>query len=198
MDINILKGTAAREFYRHKLTEWRFELADTGRRLGCCKHNEQLIQISDYYARNNPAEKVLDTLMHEIAHALAGPGHGHDFVWKAIALRLGATPRACDSAEDTVSKPGEWQSKCGCCGRVHNRYKRPRILSGNVVCRCPGRGELTWKFVGDGPVPVVSNKIYVATCDGCGRVHKRLKRSRRGLLCKCRRGKVLIWKESNG
>jgi len=35
-------------------------------------------------------ELVRDTLLHEIAHALVGTAHGHDEVWKAKCLEIGA------------------------------------------------------------------------------------------------------------
>ena len=39
-------------------------------------------------------EQIRDTVLHEIAHAIAGHGAGHGPLWKATARRIGATPRA--------------------------------------------------------------------------------------------------------
>jgi hypothetical protein len=67
-----------------------------------CKYRTKRIEISKYYAQHSPRESILDTLLHEIAHALAGPKAGHGPSWKAIAVRIGANPRACDNSEVAV------------------------------------------------------------------------------------------------
>jgi hypothetical protein len=43
----------------------------------------------------NGAEEIVDTILHEIAHALVGPRHGHDTVWKAKCTDIGARPERC-------------------------------------------------------------------------------------------------------
>ena len=39
-------------------------------------------------------EQIRDTVLHEIAHAIAGREAGHGPLWKVTARRIGATPRA--------------------------------------------------------------------------------------------------------
>ena len=97
MDLEQLKATAAQELRKHGLHGWTFGLADAKRRLGVCKYRTKRIEIAEYYARHSPEESVLDTLRHEIAHALAGPAAKHGPRWKAVAVRLGATPRSCET-----------------------------------------------------------------------------------------------------
>src|SRR5580658_9496690 len=98
MDLRELEAIASQELTKHGLNGWSFGWADTKRRLGVCKHATKRIEIAEYYALNNPPETVLDTLLHEIAHALAGPGARHGPVWKEVAVRIGAVPRACDNS----------------------------------------------------------------------------------------------------
>src|SRR5450432_4244322 len=112
MDLKELEALASREMTKHGLNGWTFGLADTKRQLGVCKYRRKRIEIAEYYASNSPPESVLDTLLHEIAHAIAGPKAGHGPVWKAVAIRLGATPRACDTSHQAVVKPGDWQATC--------------------------------------------------------------------------------------
>ena len=130
MDLKILSETAAALFAKHGLVGWTFGLTASKRRLGVCKYRRKRIEISDYYAQHNPDAAVLDTLLHEIAHAIAGPEAGHSPLWQAVAVRIGATPRACDDSPDTVVEPGDWRTTCPECRRTHHRYKRPRSLSG--------------------------------------------------------------------
>lgn len=89
MDLKELEASAGREMMEHGLHGWTFGLAATKRRLGVCKYRTKRIEISEYYALNSPPQTVLDTLLHEIAHAIAGPAARHGPVWKAVAIRLG-------------------------------------------------------------------------------------------------------------
>ena len=48
----------------------------------------------DVHGEKSGGAEIRDTVLHEIAHALVGPEARHGPEWKAIAKRLGATPRA--------------------------------------------------------------------------------------------------------
>jgi predicted SprT family Zn-dependent metalloprotease len=92
--------------------------------------------------RNGPAE-IVDTLLHEIAHALVGPGHGHDAVWKAKCVEVGARPQRCGNAD---MPPGRWRASCPSCKQVFSRHRRPRRLQGWFCRSCgPERGRLAWR-----------------------------------------------------
>lgn len=200
MDLKILSETAAAMFAEHRLEGWTFGLASSKRRLGVCKYREKRIEISEYYSRHNPDPAVLDTLLHEIAHALAGPEAGHGPKWQAIAARLGATPQACDNSPDTIVQPGDWQTTCPACQRTHHRYKRPRAVSG-YRCKCPARTPLVFAYTGDpelAPViPAVAAPAptrWHAHCAGCGTVHRRARRPKAGVWhCLCPARKELKW-----
>ena len=51
-------------------------------------------RIGRGHALEGNEEEIRDTVLHEIAHAIAGPEAGHGPLWKATARRIGATPRA--------------------------------------------------------------------------------------------------------
>ena len=80
---------------RHGLADWDLRFNSARTKLGECRPGRKLIQLSRVHAVNGPAAQVTDTILHEIAHALAGPRAGHGPAWKAIAKRLGATPKSC-------------------------------------------------------------------------------------------------------
>ncbi|MCU0706023.1 MAG: SprT-like domain-containing protein [Fimbriiglobus sp.] len=200
MDLKILSEAAAALFAEHRLAGWTFGLAGSKRRLGVCKYRRKRIEISEFYATHNPDAAVLDTLLHEIAHALAGPAAKHGPVWQAVAVRIGATPRACDDSPDTVVQPGDWQTTCPSCHRTHHRYKRPRSLSG-YRCKCPARSPLVFAFAGDParepPVPTVTEPAparWHASCASCGTVHQRARRPKAGVWrCRCPARGELTW-----
>ena len=88
-------ATVARDLMdAHGLEDWTLAFVESRRRLGDCWYDHRLIRIARRHAIEHPEADVRDTVLHEIAHALAGPAARHGPVWKAIARRIGATPRA--------------------------------------------------------------------------------------------------------
>lgn len=96
MNLQQAKMLCENEMERHGLFEkgWNFTWITSNGYHGRCFHKEKLIALSHRMTSVNTEEVVTDTIRHEIAHALAGPKHSHDDVWRAKAVELGATPRA--------------------------------------------------------------------------------------------------------
>jgi len=185
---------------KHGLHGWKFGLSNTRRRLGACRYRAKRIEIAEYYARNSPEGSVLDTLLHEIAHDIAGPAAGHGPRWKAVAVRLGATPRSCETSLLAVVQPGDWQATCPACEKTVHLYRRPRSLTG-YRCRCEARSPLTFEYVGDParkPVMPPTAEVsanWEATCAGCGTVHRRVRRPKPGVwCCKCPNRCEIAWR----
>jgi len=199
MELKELEAVARREMSKHGLHDWSFGFANTKRRLGVCKFQTKRIEIAEYYALHSAAETVLDTLLHEIAHALAGPSARHGPAWKAIAIRLGAIPRACDTSDDAVVKPGDWQSTCPACQKTIHRYRRPKTLNG-YLCLCKARSRLVFEYKGDPafkpiiPKTITQNARWEAHCEGCKTVHLRTRRPKPGIYrCKCPHRCEITW-----
>jgi predicted SprT family Zn-dependent metalloprotease len=200
MDLQELEIIARQELVRHGLQGWSFGFSNTKRRLGVCKYRTKRIEIAEYYALNSSRESVLDTLLHEIAHAIAGAAARHGPKWKAVAIRLGATPRACENSAEVAMQPGDWQAKCPACNRVIHRYKRPMSLTG-YRCGCPAHPPLTFEFMGDParqpfvPQTVEQSAKWEAQCAGCQTVHLRARKPKAGIWrCKCPQHCELIWR----
>lgn len=104
---------------------WSFEFDTAKRRFGCCNYTHKVISLSAPLTTANEEAQVKDTILHEIAHALVGYGHGHDSVWKSMCVAIGAKPERCYTQEDTTVIAGKYRAVCGGCGQVHNRHKRP-------------------------------------------------------------------------
>ncbi|MDB5384554.1 MAG: SprT-like family protein [Planctomycetaceae bacterium] len=199
MDLKELEVIASQELAKHNLHGWTFGWANTKRRVGVCKYHTKRIEIARYYALNSPPELVLDTLWHEIALAIVGPGKGHGPAWKAVARQLGATPTACETSPDAALTPGDWQATCPDCQKTFHRYKRP-MAAGGYRCRCPARSALTFEFMGDPalkpPVPltVQESARWEAKCAGCQTVHFKMRRPKAGVWrCRCPQHCELIW-----
>ena len=78
----------------HGLGGWTFRFSAAESRLGECREREKVIRLSRRHAVNGDPREVRDTILHEIAHALAGAEARHGPAWKAVATRIGATPKA--------------------------------------------------------------------------------------------------------
>lgn len=109
---------------RHGLTGWSLRLSSARRRLGSCAYHTRTIRLSRYLLTDNRWPQVHDTLLHEIAHALVGPNHGHDRVWKQMAVKLGAAPRSCTKPGEVVMPQGGWVAWCLTCQKEVARYHR--------------------------------------------------------------------------
>ncbi|HEX6056605.1 MAG TPA: SprT-like domain-containing protein, partial [Intrasporangium sp.] len=82
----------------HGLSDWVLNLDRARTRAGACRPARREISLSAHLTRLHPEDEVRDTILHEIAHALVGPGHGHDAVWRAKALAIGCSGQRCSSA----------------------------------------------------------------------------------------------------
>ena len=114
---------------------WVIDIDNAKTRFGCCNFTKKEISLSKPLIEANDYVEVVDTILHEIAHALVGPGHGHDAVWKRMCVKIGAKPQRCFSSDDTVTIAGKYRAVCGGCKKEFSRHKRiPR--GRKVACLC--------------------------------------------------------------
>ena len=74
---------------------WKIEFNKSPSHLGQCWHQHKAIALSLVMLNSAEESQVYDTILHEIAHALVGPGHNHDEVWKEKAKSIGCTSEVC-------------------------------------------------------------------------------------------------------
>ena len=115
-------GTATQLMQKYGLVDWRVKLDHARRRAGQCDYNNKVISLSRLYVRNSDKNHVRDTILHEIAHALVGPHHGHDAVWRQKAREIGCTATRCHTLNFSRAR---WQMKCpkGCFSIERHRRK---------------------------------------------------------------------------
>lgn len=107
----------------HGLHEWTVVFDRAKRRAGVCRSAQRQIGLSGPLTALHDEAEVRDTVLHEVAHALVGPRHGHDAVWRATALRIGCSGRRC-SDPDAPSIEGDWVGTCPAGHRI-TRHRRP-------------------------------------------------------------------------
>lgn len=69
--------------------------------LGQYSKRKNRIQLSTYFIALKSYRIMVNTVLHEIAHALT-PGHGHDLIWKQKEKEIGALPKARASDEQRL------------------------------------------------------------------------------------------------
>jgi predicted SprT family Zn-dependent metalloprotease len=132
---------------RHSLPDWGFNLNRSKINLGLCYYGPKVIELSRYFVESNSLEAVRDTLLHEIAHALAGRAAGHGPLWKAACLRIGAKPERLDY--EVVMPVGMGRATCPGCGTLHDKHRKPKHMRGWFCQHCgPQLGRLTWSCPG--------------------------------------------------
>jgi predicted SprT family Zn-dependent metalloprotease len=138
MDLNKAEDLCRGLMNKHGLSHWQFQYDNSVRRFGVCKYNiynqSGVIGLSRKLVAVNDEEQVRDTILHEIAHALTR-GHGHDAVWKAKCVEIGAKPERCYSSKDTNMAEMRYQAICGGCGRKHQKT-RIKYKEAKRSCKC--------------------------------------------------------------
>jgi predicted SprT family Zn-dependent metalloprotease len=97
---------------------------------GCCQTGFSVLYFT-FSKRLVPLlsdADLRDTILHEIAHAKVGYGHGHDNAWKLAALAVGARPERCATQVMDAHAIGyKYVAACNC-GPIHGKqrmsYKR--------------------------------------------------------------------------
>lgn len=120
------------------LLDWEFGWSRGTSTFGTCNFNQKLIRLSKPLVLLNSEAHVLDTIRHEVAHALAGRGAGHGPEWKVIAARLGARPKATYNPQvDGVVTPPPAPPRYTAthyCGKVFTKSRLPSRPQYCSVC----------------------------------------------------------------
>lgn len=124
MNLTDAAHKARRLMQEHGLTGWTFSFDRSVRRFGVCKHGTREIGLSQRLTQMNDEATVTDVILHEIAHALVGSGHGHDHVWKRKCREIGANPQRCYESDKVETPDAPYEARCKC--TVHKMFRRPK------------------------------------------------------------------------
>ena len=76
---------------RYKLHNWNIIMTKSQYDYGECIFKHEIFKFSYILAERYGISTFIDTVLHEIAHAMVGPGHGHDITWKNAAKSIGCS-----------------------------------------------------------------------------------------------------------
>lgn len=126
-----------REMYRHCRKQFleplgkQVKLSFNGNktRAGVCFFSPLEIQISTFYIRASHVheDQVINTILHEMAHAIAGPDAGHGAEWRRVALSIGCDAKRC---VDSFVPPKHYRYVLDCgqgCVMYRHRTKKGKL-----------------------------------------------------------------------
>lgn len=149
--LKLLATAAIRDALAERPLDWSvsFGGVDNGvSRLGVCKFKRAgvrilsaKISISAAYVDALPIADpaILETILHEVAHAIAGPEAGHGSVWARECLRLGIPAKRCGDVPDEIqAEMGRVRIVCVKCDSTVAWRTRPEKLleSSRYSSRC--------------------------------------------------------------
>jgi len=144
MNLQEAKDLAISLMEKHGLIDkrWYFEFDNAKRRFGVCNYRYNKIGLSRHLTELNDIEQVRDTILHEIAHALVGFNHGHDWVWKQKALEIGCNGNRCYKSDEVVSTSAKYEAVCPNpeCKHLYKKHKRSRRTKRSSCGKC-GNGR---------------------------------------------------------
>lgn len=144
MNLGVAEKHARALMRMHGLYGWNFKWDGAKRRYGMCTHNTHTISMSRPLVSQMTELEVENIMLHEIAHALVGPGHGHNEVWRRKALSIGCDGKRCGTSEAAAIP--NWR---GICPNGHDgitRFRRP--AKGRAVsCAVCNPGSFDKRYV---------------------------------------------------
>lgn len=139
---------------QHGLTDWKLVWNRAKRTHGQCNYSTRTITLSEVMQHVSD-EDFVDTVLHEIAHALVGSGvEAHGYVWRRKAIEIGGTGTQYVSREASQAVPAAWEGHCPVCSKVARQHRAPLRVK---ACACGVRFRpervLRWHKHGQ-PVPL--------------------------------------------
>jgi len=121
------------------------------------------IELAKWLVETRDSQEIRDTLLHEVAHAIAGPTANHGPDWKMAARMVGARPetkcRKASIVSPSQKRPPKYTVLCPSCKAEFGRKRAPKGYGGYPVgsifrtghvhgnCKADGDRMLLWKVM---------------------------------------------------
>lgn len=133
--------------HQHGVGDWQLVIGEAKNYFGVCYRNTKTITLSRPLIELNDESHIVNTILHEIAHALQpeqSQSHGKE--WRAIAIQLGCNGSRCYSPE--VIKPKAiWSATCVHCGNTVQKNRKPKSGSAcGICCKKYNHGKYAKKY----------------------------------------------------
>lgn len=128
---------AVQLLWENGLYDWKVSFGSAHGRAGSCNFPKREIRLSLFLMAVRTREGTLDTIRHEVAHAIAGAGAGHGQEWKDVHVRLGGTGQVEWDPKSLAPDANiyRWTYSCAGCHRHLGKSVNRRNFT-NRVTRC--------------------------------------------------------------
>lgn len=135
---------------------WKFQFDNGKRRFGFCSPARKLISLSlpltilNWEARQS---EVINTILHEIAHALTFIQYGnsvsaHGREWKRNCVKIGCKPEQYYEGEELNVPKGKYVYKCPHCEKEISFFReKKRMVACGACCKNYNFGKFSKDFV---------------------------------------------------
>jgi predicted SprT family Zn-dependent metalloprotease len=127
MKLSDVRDLALRLMTEHGLHGWSLQFSKSCRVFGHCSYKKQQITLSAPLSALNTETRVRNTILHEVAHALVGPGHKHNKFWKQKAITIGCDGERCYDSSAVIKPPKRYKGTCLNCNKQIFRNIRAKL-----------------------------------------------------------------------
>jgi predicted SprT family Zn-dependent metalloprotease len=127
---------------------YRFQFDSAKRRFGVCRYTRRIIGLSKPLVEMNldNFKEINDTILHEIAHAIAYyidryEGKGHGWLWREVAMSIGCNGERCYKGSDINEPTSKYSLECPSCDRKRPMHRKPKKTYACGKCCTNGYDE---------------------------------------------------------
>jgi predicted SprT family Zn-dependent metalloprotease len=104
---------------------WKFKFDYAKTRFGCCDERRKEISLSKHLVLINDEDVVKNVILHEIAHALVGCKHKHNYIFQQKTRDIGCEYASRYCFENVNRVPKNIVANCPKCGNEVRKYRKP-------------------------------------------------------------------------
>lgn len=129
----------------HGLQDWKIAWTRAKKTHGLCCYSIKTLKFSAVAFAHIPEEEVVQTILHEIAHALAGSVAGHGPAWVRVLRSIGGTGGQYVSREAAQAIPTAWEGRCPA-GHTTGQHRAPLRVKACGKCSRVYRPENVYRW----------------------------------------------------
>lgn len=115
------------------LKEWTFGYNRSKTSHGYCYYGKRMITLSKHLTLLNDEKEVMNTILHEIAHAILPSTFHHNKIWKSLFIYLGGDGNVLAS-KDAKELVGKYVYYCVKCGAEYHLFRKSNKLRSCSHC----------------------------------------------------------------
>lgn len=145
MDTNTAHRIARQMLDEHGLRDWSIKFNNARSQAGLCNYTRKQLTFSTLLFGKFDTALALNTITHEVAHALCDKAEGHGVGWQRQHKALGGDGLRCWSDPATASATALWKGLCVRDGRqIATRNRLTAAARTRLLCSCH-REAVVWR-----------------------------------------------------